>query len=172
MEAILNTLEAMTYLYSVRMTREALVLFLSDLEHLAENDLLESLRRCRRELKRFPTVADIIERLPNSFPGAEEAWARCPKSDAESVAWTDQMREAYALVDDMIYTGQLVEARMAFKEKYKQLVCQAIAHNQKPNWSISLGEAKPGREIAMKQLKELAASHNKKRLELVKNPCS
>lgn len=118
-------------------------------------DVLASLTRCRRELRKL-TLADILDRLPGGHPGPEEAWgivstgltrnARTLVEDA-TIVWTNEMRAAYgiaaALADD------LVAARMAFKETYTRIVSEARAQRLTPAWSVSLGNYIHGREGAV-----------------------
>lgn len=113
-------------------------------------------------------MADILDRIPNGYPGPDEAWGICGPTltdESRSVAWTDEMREAmglaYALQDDAI------AARKTFQEKYKELVARARSASLRPNWTFSPGTdrhdrvrvlteaAQMGRlsiEFAMKQL--------------------
>jgi len=109
-----------------------------------------ALSRCRKEIKGRLTLTDILDRLPGGHPGPEEAWStvsRSMQSEAYTVVWTDQMREAYgvslALGDDM------VAARLAFKECYQKLVSEARARNHGPVWSISKGTDRHDQERAI-----------------------
>lgn len=97
---------------------------------------------CRGKL----TVADILDRMPNGYPGPDEAWGICGPTltdESRSVAWTDEMREAmglaYALQDNAI------AARKAFQEKYKELVARARSAGLRPTWTFSPGTDKNDR---------------------------
>lgn len=101
----------------------------------------------------MPSAADIIEqvqRLASSDgrPGPEEAWALVPKSDADSVFWTDEMSAAYEVVHDMIAVDE-VAARMSFKEVYAARVADARGAGIQPQWSPALGSSEAGRVRAM-----------------------
>ena len=120
-----------------------------DLSTYPQENVLAALRRCRSELKAI-RYGDILDRLPGGHPGPEEAWStvsRSMQSEAYTVVWTDQMREAYgvslALGDDM------VAARLAFKECYQKLVSEARARNHGPVWSISKGTDRHDQERAI-----------------------
>lgn len=109
-----------------------------------------ALARCRREMKGRLTLADILDRLPGGHLGVEEAYAvvsRGMHNESLTMVWSDEMREAYGvaavLVDDP------VAARMAFKEKYQQLVAVSRANNVPIAWSVSQGTDKADRERAI-----------------------
>lgn len=117
-----------------------------DLSRYPEQQILTSLSRCRRELKGRLTIADIISRIDDGRPGVEEAWAMVPKSEAETVVWTDEMRIAMRHAGDLLDVGDAIGARMAFKESYLTL-CQKARESLIPvNWTASLGWDKGGRE--------------------------
>jgi hypothetical protein len=157
MKRVENVIKAMSQIYDKKFTSETMVLFLADLEGYTENQLIEALKKCRKELKFFPSIAEILERIPGGFPGVEEAWSRCPKNERDSVVWTNEIRKAFAISDDLIYNGDMVGARMAFKEKYLQLVSEARAKGLRPIWSISYGDDKTGREAALLEAEKLNA---------------
>ena len=120
-----------------------------DLSVYPVDNVLAALRRCRSELKAI-RYGDILDRLPGGHPGPEEAWSivsRGMQSEAYTVVWTDQMREAYgvscALGDD------LIAARLAFKECYQKLVSEARGRNHGPVWSISKGTDRHDQERAI-----------------------
>lgn len=110
--------------------------------------VLESLRRCYRELKSFPTLSDILARMEDSRPGPEEAWMMLPKSEDDSVVWTEEMAEAYGLVR---HEQDAVAARMAFKEKYTKLVAEARRARKPSHWTASLGFDKVQQEAVLKE---------------------
>jgi hypothetical protein len=90
--------------------------------------------------------ADIIEQIEASAlndgrPGAEEAWAIALRSqdEADTVVWTWECAEAYALAKPVMALGDEVGARMAFKEAYTRLVAAARAERRPAAWSASIG---------------------------------
>ncbi len=144
---ITNALQAMGQIYGREISTAAAMMIVQDLSPYADQEILDALSRCRRELKFFPTVADIVSRIQanDGRPGVEEAWSLCPISEAQSAVWTEEARDAFfqaalPLIDD------LVAARMAFKECYDKLVAQARAQGKPAKWEVSLGHDKLGRE--------------------------
>lgn len=121
----------------------------SDLAEYPEHQVLGALQRCRRELRGKLTIADIMLRLDDGRPGPEEAWAMMPKDEAASCVWTDEMCEAGAAAATLINTGELVQARMTFIEKYRSLMQLARDAKKPVRWWFSPGTDKDGRELAL-----------------------
>ncbi len=112
--------------------------------------MLQSLNRCRRELKRFPTTADILERIDDGRPGADEAWAMIRADEAESFVWTTEMQHAYGLVRFQIADDRIA-ARMAFKQAYDRAVREAKERKAPVEWSACLGHDSQSRITALKE---------------------
>lgn len=128
-----------------------------DLSAYPPGHVLAALKRCRSELKviRF---SDILDRLPGGHPGPEEAWAIASRSiggaefeenEQATIVWTDEIREAFGAA--RVLNDDKVAARMAFKERYQQLVGEARAKKRMPHWTVSLGYDKAGRDIAVQE---------------------
>lgn len=128
----------------------AAAVFVADLAQYPEQQVLSALRRCRREVKGILTVQDVVSRLDDGRPGAEEAWAAIPKDEAGSIVWSEEMAEAFGIAAPLLYDGDSVAARMAFKEAYLRLVSGARDRGIPVRWSPSLGHDAAGREAAMK----------------------
>ncbi|MCB1622818.1 MAG: hypothetical protein KDI44_19040 [Thiothrix sp.] len=152
-ELLSATIEAM----GQEISAAALVLMAEDLEPYGVPVVSKALARVRRESRRF-TLADVIERIDDGRPGVEEAWAMMPKSEAESVVWTPEMRDAYFAALPLLEDGDKVGARMAFKERYSTLLAAARADNHPAVWEASLGHNPELRDTA------LAEAVGKKRL--------
>lgn len=102
-------------------------------------DVGAALGRVRRELTGRLTLAAVLQRLPNGHPGGNEAWPLCPRDEATTVVWTEQMAEAFGVAAPLLREGDQVAARMAFLECYAKLVREAESARQKPHWIVSLG---------------------------------
>lgn len=94
----------------------------------------------------FPLPADVIAQIAglaanDGRPGPEEAWALSLRSsdEAESIVWTEEMAEAWAIARPVLQAGDEVGARMAYREAYSRLVDAARAQQRQPAWSLSLG---------------------------------
>lgn len=94
-----------------------------------------------RSNKFFPTPSEIIASLDVKYKhlGSDEAWAMMPRSEFESVVWTEEMAAAYAVAFDLINEGDRIAARMAFKNAYERL-CNEASLMQKPVvWTVCKG---------------------------------
>lgn len=94
----------------------------------------------------MPVPADILAQIEglaadDGRPGPEEAWACALRSADENntVVWTDEMAQAWAVASSVYAEGDEVGARMAFKETYNRLVDAARRARRAPSWAASLG---------------------------------
>jgi hypothetical protein len=135
--------------------------FVSDLSGYPEPQVIAALSKCRKEVRGLLTVADVIQRLDDGRPGPDEAWAMLPRSEADSVVWTEEMSKAYAVAEPMMDTDRNA-ARLAFRESYKRAVDAAREVRKPVQWTPSLGHDPRGREAALERAAELGrltASH-------------
>lgn len=104
--------------------------------------------KCADTMTFRPSRAELLATLQASDgrPGPEEAWGMIPKTEADTAVWTDEMALASAASQPLLDAGDKVAARMAFKERYTQLVAEARASNVPVNWNVTLGYDKAGRE--------------------------
>lgn len=93
-----------------------------------------------------PMPADVIAQIEglasnDGRPGAEEAWATAlrARDEAETVVWTAEMADAWAVARSVFDLGDEVGARMAFREAYTRLVEEARRAHMPVAWSVSLG---------------------------------
>jgi hypothetical protein len=118
----------------------AMKMLLRQLSEYDETALLKALARCRAECKGRITPADIISRIDDGRPSAEEAWAiadTARKDENATVVWTEEIAAAYGTVRFM---DDNIAARMAFKDAYKQRCDESRANKQPVRWTPSLGE--------------------------------
>jgi hypothetical protein len=143
---LIQALAATAELCGTNLSEPAAKMLLSDLSDYDERAVLVALSKCRRELKGRLTLAEIISRIDDGRPGAEEAWAVLPFDEATSVVWTEEMSAAFWIAQPLIDQGEKVAARMAFKETYQRLVAEAREQRTPARWSVSLGHDKAGRQ--------------------------
>lgn len=144
-EHITATAEVMGH----QVSGSAVAIMAEDLAAYPLADVLEALGRVRRECQRF-TLAAVIERIPNGWPGAEEAWATFPKDEAESGVVTQEALAAWAVALSLWEYGDKVGARMAFKETYEKAVAK-VAGTKPPEWVPTLGYDRDGREPVIRR---------------------
>lgn len=142
MEAIAVTAE----LAGTNLSEIAARVMTQDLMQYPVEQVLGALVKCRRELKGNLRIAEIIDRLDDGRPGANEAWAMIPKNESDSVVWTREMAESFGVALPLIDDGDHIAARIAFIETYK-VKCAESRNNGVPvKWEPSLGFDKNGRE--------------------------
>ena len=103
-----------------------------------------------------PVPADILAQIEglaanDGRPGADEAWAIALRAadEAETVVWTAEASQAWAIARPVLDSGDEVGARMAFRDAYNRLVEQARQHRQPATWSTSIGFDPQRREAAI-----------------------
>lgn len=141
LEAVAVTAE----LTGTELSEAAMRAFASQLEQYPLDQVLPALLRCQRELVGKLSLAAVISRLDDGRPGVEEAWAMLPMDEATTVVWTEEMAVAWGIARTLIVEGDTVAARMAFKEKYSQLIQIARTEGRVPKWTPSLGHDAQGR---------------------------
>lgn len=145
-DVLIKTIGAVAEVMGHDLSAGAVHLMATELEQYNELMVLEALRRCARECRHRLTLADIISRIDDGRPGAEAAWAMLPKDEAETAVWTEEAATAYGVAAPLIEIGDLVAARMAFKESYAKQITQAQTNNVPVKWRVSLGHDPGGRE--------------------------
>lgn len=125
-------------------------LIVHELNNYSEDEIKHALRRCRREVKGRLSLADIIARFPRRHPTADEAWSLIPKSEDESVVWTKEMASAHRAVQGLLVAGDIVGARLAFRDSYNRAVEAAGGPEREPAWSFSPGHDPGLREGALR----------------------
>jgi hypothetical protein len=95
-----------------------------------------ALLRCQEEVKGNCALADIISRIDDGHPSANEAWAMLPFSEADTCVWTNEMRDAWSLVNRQ---ADETASRMAFRDAYMRAVQEARNEKRGPSWSVSAG---------------------------------
>ena len=127
----------------------AATVFVEDLATYPQAQVLKALVRCRREVRGALTLQDVISRMEDGRPGVEEAWAMLPHSEGDSAVWTTEMSQAFSVCVGLIDSGDMVAARMAFKEAYLFQVCQARDAGNPVEWHVTLGHDVRGREAVL-----------------------
>lgn len=124
--------------------------FAMDLAPYPEGQVLKALERARKELRPGQMTPEaIINRLPDGRPGVEEAWAKLPRSEDETVVWTDETQTAWGGCKQLLNSGDFVAARMAFKEQYVALVRDRRMEAEPVKWLVSLGRDRDKRGVAL-----------------------
>lgn len=147
---VLKALAATAALYGREVGPDAAQMLADDLEGHAPEKLIAALARCRRELRTFPTVADILSRIDDGRPGIEAAWALIPQGEDDTAVWTTEVRDAFSQVRHLVAEDP-VAGRMAFREIYTKLLLEARDQKAAPVWEVTLGHDKRKREAVLSQ---------------------
>ncbi|WP_129112125.1 hypothetical protein [Burkholderia pseudomallei] len=145
LEAIAVTAELCGKVFSPAAARQ----FAADLSPYPETQVLGALARCRREVKGILTLADVIARLDDGRPSADEAWAMMPRDETQSVVWTDEMAVAWGLASPLLSAGDQIAARVAFRDCYNRVVTLARCERREAQWRLSPGRDAAGRAQAI-----------------------
>ena len=157
-KALLQAIAATAELCGKVYTPAAAMMLASDLNGFDENAVMAALTRCRKELDGKPfNVAAIIARIEDGRPGVEQAWAMLPHDKGTSVVWTDEMAQAWGIAQPLLFEGDRIGARMAFKEAYTKLINDARDQRIPPRWTPTLGTDLNGRQAALIE----AVRHNR-----------
>jgi hypothetical protein len=122
-----------------------------------QTDQVEDALANHMRTSRFaPVPADIIGQLQakDGRPTAEEAWAMVPRSEYESVFWTEEMAQSYGIASPLLQHGDQVAARKAFIDRYESLVAKARASGEPMKVTPSFGFDVAGLEAAVQKAVE------------------
>ena len=107
--------------------------------------VMNALQKLGKESVYKVNLAEIIKRIDDGRPSAQVAWAEIPKSETESKVLTNEQNIALCTVSAMIDDGELIPARMAFIEKYNELIEKSKANAEPVKYVLSAGFDKQGR---------------------------
>jgi hypothetical protein len=129
----------------------ALALWFKVLGQFELQPVADAMAEHMRISKFAPTPADIVQALTrqDGRPTADEAWSMIPRSEYESVIWTDEMSKAFALAAPLLEAGDQVAARRAFIDRYESEVKAARAQGKPVNAWPSWGFDAAGRDQAL-----------------------
>lgn len=148
--AILTAIAVTAELTGTEMSAPALRVMNDDLASYPEAQVLRALERCRKELTGRLSLAAVIARLneDDGRPTGDEAWSLAigATDEAETVVWSDEMQQAFAIARPVLDCGDKVGARMAFRDAYERIVRNNREVSRLPVWSASLGWDK-GRRV-------------------------
>jgi hypothetical protein len=140
--------------YSKQIEKSSIAIFWDFLSDYDIGDVDRAFRLHLRFSKYFPTIAEIIEHIPNAnahkHVGADEAWviAKQAMDPSNSVCATDEILQAMDIAQQVYNYRDENPARMAFREAYNRIVKNSAT---KPQWFMSIGEDKSQAEsVALK----------------------
>lgn len=121
----------------------AAAMLAEDLAGYPRDVLAKAMQRVRTEHTGRLTPKAILDRIDEAMgrPGANEAWAMALTAldERNTVVWTGEMSDAWAVARDLAAQNDLVGARMAFIAAYERLVRTARDERRLPEVSVSIG---------------------------------
>lgn len=150
-DTLIDALVATAEVMGTELSASGARMFCTDLAEYPEPAVMQALAKCRREVSGKLTLAAVVARIDDGRPGPNEAWAMMPRTEAETVVWTDEMSEAMGSAQPLLEAGDQVAARVAFIEHYQRAVI-AARHERRPvHWRASLGHDPRGREHILRE---------------------
>lgn len=147
---IFRSLKLALEISGTTLSADAMTVMVLKLSSYPEAEVLTAIDRCTEEVKGRLTLADIIGRIPDRWPSAEEAWAQiAPVGNEDSVV---APREAIMALGEIyaLKAADLVAARMAFRDSYQRHVQAAKDRGERePAWSVSVGSRKDNLEAVL-----------------------
>jgi hypothetical protein len=81
MKKVFEALAVTAEMYGQALSDARIRMITFDLQEYSAEQILSALSQCRKTCKFFPTIADIIQAIPNGHLSGDEAWGLCPKSE-------------------------------------------------------------------------------------------
>jgi hypothetical protein len=146
-QAIVKTLAVVYEVSGTEASPAAAEFILKQLEGFPARGVLAALVTCAAECRFKLTLADVVSRIDDGRPGAEQAWSLFPKNEEDAGVVTEEMSIAWGVAAPL-YLSDKIGARMAFKESYERAVREARANAKSPVWRITAGFDKAATEGA------------------------
>lgn len=124
-------------------TKNTAALMAADLSAFPQERLRVALSRTRMECTGKLTLKFILDQL-DALQGrlaSNEAWALAlrAREERDTVVWTDEIAEAWAVAAPMAAGRDLVGARMAFKDAYDRITQEARDTQKRPEPRVAVG---------------------------------
>lgn len=148
---LIGAISATAELCGQPLSPSAAILLAGDLERLNRTAVFKALARCRAELHGTLNSGEIMARIDDGRPSAEEAWSMLPATEAASVVWTEEMAQSWAKVLPLLQDGEAERARRLFFECYTHAVLMARCKQEKVRWTPSLGTDLQERERVLQE---------------------
>lgn len=122
------------------MSLPATRIFCGKLARYDKAQVLGALDRCQSELSGRLSLEDVVRRLDDGRPGAEEAWAMVPRDEDSSAVLSEDIAQAMGAVGELAFEDR-VAGRMAFKEAYARIIQSARDCGRPVKWFFSAGRS-------------------------------
>lgn len=143
-QEVIKALAVAAELCGTNLSVDAAKVFALKLDKFPKAAVLMAIDRAMEECKGRLTLADVISRIDDGRPTADEAWGMIPKSEHDTAVCTREMMRAMSGIADMIEHDP-IPGRLAFKAAYEREVREARSAGTKSEWEITLGWSVGGR---------------------------
>lgn len=149
-ESLIDELAVTLEFSGANVSKAAMKMLIDMLERYPEDKVKIAIGRCRDEVRGRLCPADIVSRIreDDGRPSADEAWAMLPRSEEQTVVWTDEMSASYGVASHMMESDR-VAARMSFIAAYHTRVSEARGQAKPVRWSATLGTYEAGRDAVI-----------------------
>ncbi|KAF0844346.1 hypothetical protein FNL37_1790 [Methylovorus glucosotrophus] len=149
---LVQMLAATAELMGYELSGVALAYMAKDFQQYDIGLMENALRNVRLNQPRFNQAGiqrEIDNLSPDGRPGADEAWAMYPHDENASAVLNSEIADAMGIAHPLIEEGDMIAARMAFKDAYNRIVSQNKLKGIAPQWFPSLGHEPEGRKQAL-----------------------
>lgn len=151
-EKLVQMLAVTAELMGHELSGTALAFMAKDFQQYDISLMEKALQNVRLNQSRFNQAAvqrEIDNLSPDGRPGADEAWAIYPHDENASAVISSEMAEAMGVARPLVEEGNMIAARMAFRDAYNRIVSQNKLKGIAPQWFPSLGHEPEGRKQAL-----------------------
>lgn len=157
MKEFASILKSVMEVYDKGLTADALDIWFAAMETVSLVEFRIAMTKHVKTNQFSPKPADILKlfQKDDGRPGVEKAWGMIPKDESSSCLWTEEMAKAFGAASPLMNEGDMIGARMAFKETYEKSCIVSRDEGKPVKWSVSFGHDPRGREDAV-----MAGVHN------------
>jgi hypothetical protein len=139
---IAKTIGALAEYYDKKLTALQIAMYVEDLSALTPEQLNLAVKKYRTDPANvfFPLPAKLIALAEHADgrPGNEEAWSMVPRKDEQASYVNNEIMGAWRSASDVLANGgDMVSARMTFKEVYDRSVKENRLNGTSPDWFLT-----------------------------------
>ena len=154
-DELLKAIAVVAEVTGTELSKGALILIEKELKRYPGEVAMAALGRTARECTGRLSLAQILSRIDDGRPGADEAWTMVPMDEDTTTVWNNEICEAWDCCRDLICSGDTIAARMAFKSAYERIAQRNKNDGMAPGWTVSLGFDKNGRAEPIRKAVQL-----------------
>lgn len=149
-EQLIEALAVTAEVCGTDISKGAAKVMAADLARYPHPQVMASLARCRREVKGRLSLADIITRIDDGRPTADQAWGMYSTDERQTLCCTEETFKAMEGIEQLAVNDER-GARFAFKEAYNRIVQENRNNGAPVRWRLSLGWQEAGRAAVVQE---------------------